>query len=433
MTKSTIVWFREDLRLHDNPALSAAAASGQPVLCLYILEDGVPGQRPIGGAVRWWLAQSLRALDASLREKGARLTILRGDPAALVPKLAAATNATLLTWNRRYGEVERGVDAALKTRLTEAGVAVQSFNASLLYEPWTVTTKTGDPCRVFSPFWRAALATGEPGSPAPAPGSLVPAAADNLPGLDPLHVDELGLEPTQPDWAGGLRAEWQPGERGATSRLDAFLDGGLDGYGQGRNRPDLPSTSKLSPHLRFGEISIRQCWHAAKLAHEAGRTRASASDLETFLKELGWREFSYHLLFHNPALASQNFNRTFDIFPWRTDQSALRAWQRGNTGYPLVDAGMRELWTTGWMHNRVRMVSGEAPAARLAGRRGLVLGYAGGCRSGEQCRQLAVGGRLGRGRSPLLPDLQSFRAGREIRSRRRLCPQVDSRACAAAQ
>jgi deoxyribodipyrimidine photo-lyase len=353
-----IVWFREDLRLHDNPALSAAVEPGRPLLCVHVLEES-PALRPLGGAARWWLAQSLRALDRSLRGVGGALVVLRGDPGALIPALARAAGAARVVWNRRYGEAERTLDAAVKAALLADGVAAESFNARLLHEPWTVTTKTGSPVKVFTPFWRAAMAKGEPDAPLPAPAAITPAPFPDGHGLKPLSVEDLGLEPTTPDWAGGMRAEWTPGEDGARARLGRFLDQGLAGYDEARNRPDLPSTSKLSPHLRFGEISVRQCWHAARHAHAAGQTRASDADLDTFLKEIGWREFSYHLLFHNPALATTNFNTKFDAFPWRGDDTALKAWRRGLTGYPIVDAGMRELWTTGWMHNRVRMIVGS--------------------------------------------------------------------------
>ncbi len=192
------------------------------------------------------------------------------------------------------------------------------------------------------------------GPPLPAPARI--AAAPLPPGFHFLPIGDLGLEPTRPDWAGGLREEWTPGEDGARARLSAFLDGGLKGYAIDRNRPDRPASSKLSPHLRFGEISIRQCWRAARVAFDAGETGASDTDLDTFLKELGWREFSYHLLFHNPTLARTNYNVKFDAFRWRDDEAALEAWRRARTGYPMVDAGMRQLWTTGWMHNRVRMI-----------------------------------------------------------------------------
>jgi deoxyribodipyrimidine photo-lyase len=349
-----LLWFRDDLRLSDNPALQAACGRG-PLLCLYVFDDA-PERRALGGASRWWLSRSLTALSRAIAAKGGELLVLRGDPAELIPRVVAETGTGFVAWNRRYEATAVALDKALKSKLTAAGVGVESFSASLLNEPWQVTSKAGEPMRMFKPYWRAACARGEPPVPAPAPAALsrasLPAGLREL----ALGVDALDLEPTAPDWAGGLRESWTPGEDGAHRRLDAFIGNALHGYRDGRDRPDLISTSRLSPHLRFGEIGPRQIWHATRTALETGETRGSAADAEKFLTELGWREFSYHLLFHHPALASENFNRRFDAFPWASDAAALRAWQRGLTGYPIVDAGMRELWTTGWMHNRVRMI-----------------------------------------------------------------------------
>jgi deoxyribodipyrimidine photo-lyase len=355
MTAASLHWFRDDLRLADNPALAAAVAHG-PTLCLYILDEGGT-RRPLGGASRWWLSRSLAALESALAEKGAGLVILRGDPAILLPRVAAAAKIDLITWSRRYDGDSVSLDGRIKAELAAAGRKVTSFNAALLNEPWQVTTKTGDPMKVFTPYWRAARALGEPPAPLPAPdriAALTPPAE-----LAALAVSraELALEPTRPDWAGGLRAAWTPGEAAAAASLHAFLAGPLDGYGDGRNRPDYVSTSRLSPHLRFGEIGPRQIWHATRSAVDSGAAAANPADAEKFLAEIGWREFSYHLLFHNPTLARDNYNRRFDAFPWRPDAAALAAWQRGATGYPIVDAGLRELWTTGWMHNRVRMIT----------------------------------------------------------------------------
>lgn len=352
-----IVWFRNDLRVADNPALIEAAAAGSPILCVFVHPAAPAAGRPLGGASRWWLAGSLRALAQTLGERGGRLDVLAGDPSVLIPDLARLSGAQAVFWNRRYGKAETDVDAAIKSALPNFGVTARSFNGHLLHEPWTITNKAGGPMKVFTPFWRTARASGAPTAPVPAPDRLRAAA---LPaGFEPLPIEALGLEPARPDWAGGLRQEWTRGEAGALARLERFLAHGLAGYAEARNRPDLPATSKLSPHLRFGEISTRQCWHAAEHAVASGQSRASAEDLEVFLKELGWREFSYHLLHHNPSLASANYTPRFDAFPWRDDAADLAAWQRGMTGYPIVDAGMRQLWATGWMHNRVRMIVGS--------------------------------------------------------------------------
>jgi deoxyribodipyrimidine photo-lyase len=354
MTTPSLHWFRDDLRLADNPALAAAVTAG-PTLCLYILDEG-EGRRPLGGAARWWLSRSLAALAASIEAKGGELVLMRGDPAELIPKIAAAAKIGVVTWSRRYEAPAIALDKALKAELTDAGVRVESFNGHLLNEPWEVESKIGEPMKVFTPYWRAARARGEPAAPKPAPKKIdAPALPASLKSLA-VSLADLALEPTKPDWAGGMRAEWTPGEAGAKTRLSKFLTGQLSGYGEGRNRPDYLSTSKLSPHLRFGEIGPRQIWHATQAAVQSGEAAGSAADAEKFLSEVGWREFSYHLLFYNPDLATQNYNRRFDDFPWKADAKALRAWQRGQTGYPVVDAGMRELWTTGWMHNRVRMI-----------------------------------------------------------------------------
>jgi deoxyribodipyrimidine photo-lyase len=346
-------WFRNDLRLADNPAL-LAAAEAERLVTLFIDETD-SGLRARGGAARWWLHHSLARLDESLAARGGRLVIARGEARMLVPAIAGALGADLVTWSRRYGGAERDLDGAIKAGLRDAGIRAESFNNHLLHEPWQIRSKAGGPMRVFSPFWRAACAMGPPAMPLPAPARLPPPGpCPALPGESAL--DALALLPTGPDWAGGLRAAWVPGEAGAAARLDAFLDGGLAGYAGNRDRPDLAATSRLSPHLAFGEISPRQVWHAVEFAARAGRSPASGRDVEKFLAELGWREFSYHLLYHYPDLATANYQRKFDAFPWQEDGVALAAWRRGRTGYPIVDAGMRELWQTGTMHNRVRMI-----------------------------------------------------------------------------
>jgi deoxyribodipyrimidine photo-lyase len=355
----SLVWFREDLRLADNPALEAAVAHGARVVCVYIHDDESEGLRMLGGASRWWLGRSLASLTSDLEARGAQLHVFHGAAGAIIERIAKETEASAVFWNRRYGAAEREIDAKVKSSLQAQGIRCESFNGQLLHEPWEVTTQAGGPMKVFTPFWRAARALGEPALPRAAPsriaGAALPASLQSL----AVTIDSLGFEPSKPDWAVGIRAEWRPGEAGAHARLEAFLDGGLRGYGEGRNRPDRLSTSKLSPHLRFGEIGPRQIWHVAKTAVLSGESAAPESDLEKFLSEIGWREFAFHLLFHNPDLATRNYNAKFDVFGWRQDATALAAWKKGQTGYPLVDAGMRQLWTTGWMHNRVRMVVGS--------------------------------------------------------------------------
>ncbi|WP_293868062.1 deoxyribodipyrimidine photo-lyase [uncultured Alsobacter sp.] len=355
MSSPVLLWFRDDLRLADNPALEAALASGQPVVGLYILDEESPDLRPLGGAARWWLHHALADLAAALERRGTRLLLRRGAATEVVGSLLGEMSFSAVLWNRRYEAAAITVDTAVKTMVRAAGLRADSFNASLLYEPWAVRSKAGDPMKVFSPFWRAALASGEPPSPVASAASRAPLApAGHFDALASLPLVALGLLPATPDWAGGLRETWRPGEDGAQERLAAFLDDELKGYADGRDRPDMPSTSRLSPWLRFGNIGPRQIWHAAASAVEQGA--ASHRDLAKFHAELGWREFSYHLLHAFPDLARSNFQAKFDAFPWRDDPPALAAWQRGRTGYPLVDAGLRQLWHTGWMHNRVRMV-----------------------------------------------------------------------------
>lgn len=343
-----IVWFRDDLRLADHPALARAAATGAPVICLYIREEPAQGQRPLGAAARWWLAGSLRALDGALRGMGQRLVLRSGAASDVIPAVIAASGARTVLWNRRYDAGGIAVDTAIKADLAARGIAVASLPGNLLREPWEVKSGAGDPMKVFTPFWRAHQRLGDIREPLRRPTALTPFSG----ALASEDLSSWDLEPTKPNWASGFPGTWTPGEAGAQTALAAFLAGSLGGYADNRDRPDRPSTSRLSPHLRFGEISPVQIWHQAHMAAglDGGR------DLAKFLAEIGWREFAYHLLFHWPDLSERSFQTRFDQFPWRSDTAALTAWQRGRTGYPLVDAGMRQLWQTGWMHNRVRMV-----------------------------------------------------------------------------
>ena len=354
---AAIVWFRDDLRLADNPALTAGVASGHPLICLYVLDEESEGVRPLGGAAKWWLHGALEELEGSLHRVGGELVIMRGKSAFLLERAAIETGATSVFWNRRYDGASRAIDAKIKATLTARGIAVESFCANLLHEPWTIKTAAGEPFRVFTPFWRAERSALEPTAPLPSPKRLTRHA---LPASIKRHIrtlTSLKLEPRAPDWAGGLRAAWQRGEKAGVARLSEFLESGLPDYATDRDRPDKTATSRLSPYLRFGNVSPRQVWQAAETAVSSGASRASARDLEKFRAELGWREFSYHLLFHHPQLASENFEPRFVRMRWRHDPPALRVWRRGLTGYALVDAGMRELWSTGWMHNRARMVA----------------------------------------------------------------------------
>ncbi len=354
-SRPALLWFREDLRLADNPALKAAVATGQPLICIYVSDAESGGLRPPGGAARWWLHGALAALDASLKARGGMLHILRGPAAPIIERLTADNDVSAVFWNRCYEAAGRAIDAAIKSALKARGIDAESFNGALLHEPWTVAGKSGTPFRVFTPFWRAACAKGEPAAPLKAPDTLVFHPHPKLAGA--VALADLHLEPLKPDWASGLRPSWTPSEAGARAALEHFLHNNLAGYAANRDRPDMASTSRLSPFLHFGHLSPRQVWHASQAAVASGASKASCADLEKFFSELGWREFSYHLLFHHPDLATDNFQSRFDAMPWRQDAPALRAWQCGRTGYPIVDAAMRELWATGWMHNRTRMVA----------------------------------------------------------------------------
>lgn len=350
-----IVWFRDSLRLADNAALSAAAATGAPVICLYVLDEESPAlapprHRPLGGALRWWLAQSLKALATSLAPYGQVLVLRRGDSALAIANIARASGACAVYWPRIATQPQIALADSVTSALASIGVETKECAGDLLVEPERIRNAQGAGIRVFTPFWKRVVALGAPPSPLPAPKAIRAGPA--------LANDDLAswqLEPRHPDWAEGLRETWTPGEKGAQQRLDRFIANGLKGYATLRDRPDKPNTSRLSPHFRFGEISPRQVWHAVSFALEAGH--ATITDANKFLAELGWREFSRHLLFDHPALSVENLQRSFDSFPWRDDPDALEKWQRGQTGYPIVDAGMRELWRTGTMHNRVRMVA----------------------------------------------------------------------------
>ena len=341
---STLVWLRDDLRLDDNPALAEAAALGSPLTVVYVLDEVSPGVRPLGGAVKWWLHHSLESLAADLEAAGSRLLLRRGPADRIIRGLADETGATRLLWNRRYGGPERAIDAGLKDWAAGRQLSASSFQASLMFEPWTVRTGSGGPYKVFTPFWRACLDAAEPRQPLDAPRRLPESEA----------LQSWGLLPHGPDWSAGLAAEWTPGEAGAHGRLEDFLAGPAADYGTGRDVPGVEGTSRLSPHLRFGEISPFRVWHALRERFP----RHAPTDVGIFRSELGWREFCWQLLYENPQLSTRNYRPDFDRFAWQTPSDAeLQAWQRGRTGYPLVDAGMRQLWQTGWMHNRVRMAA----------------------------------------------------------------------------
>jgi deoxyribodipyrimidine photo-lyase len=351
MLHTTLVWFRHDLRLDDNPALLAAAARGCVVpVFIWAPDEEAPWQP--GAASRWWLHQSLESLAANLEKLGCSLVIRRGPTLDALRKLAKETAATHAVWNRRYEPAVVKRDTAIKQALTEDGLTAESFGGGLLYEPVHVATKQGKPYQVFTPFWRALLARDEPAEPQAAPRRLKPASGKPL---KSVTVEDLDLLPAI-DWAGTMRKTWSPGEAGAGKRLKAFLAKPLADYGSGRDRPDHAGTSSLSPHLHFGEISPRRVWHAVRAAAGGKPAAKLAGSPEVYLRELGWREFANHLLYHFPHTPEAPLRADYARFPWADDPVGLRAWQRGRTGFPIVDAGMRQLWATGWMHNRVRMI-----------------------------------------------------------------------------
>ncbi|MBD8898543.1 deoxyribodipyrimidine photo-lyase [Rhodanobacter sp. DHG33] len=358
MTKSfptnhdtALVLFRRDLRLTDHPALAAACAEHECVLPLYLHSSHEEAPWSPGGASRWWLHHSLEALQRRLAAQQAVLHIAQGDCLPMLRALIATSGARTVYWSRRYEPTAIAHDTALKLALRGEGITVHSVPGNLWCEPWQLATMEGQPYRVFTPFWRK-LRTQLP-TEAPLPEAH---ARDwmQLPGSLPL--DTLELLPRIP-WSAGLAEHWQPGEAGALELLDVFADDALADYAGGRDLPARHGTSRLSPHLHFGEITPRQILYALQAC--AGRMDARRRpDLEPYLRELGWREFAHHLLYHFPKTPTENFNSRFDAFHWADDNPAfLRRWQQGRTGIPLVDAGMRELWHTGWMHNRVRMIA----------------------------------------------------------------------------
>ncbi|MBN2405872.1 MAG: deoxyribodipyrimidine photo-lyase [Coriobacteriia bacterium] len=351
MTRRAIVMFRNDLRLADNQSLSAALASAERIIPVYIHAPIAHGDWPQGSASRSWLARSLASLDADLRARGSRLIIRTGDPNQILPSLAAETLAGELHLARRHGPALRRAEASVVAHLAGAGLEVHSHEAALLRRPDDLRNNQGEPYRMFTPFYRAAQQLGEPASPLPAPSHL-PAPEVWPNGLPPEAV----LEPGDRAHLGSDDG-WQPGETGAHARMRLFFDELVGSYIEGRDRPDIDGSSRLSAHLSFGEIGARQLWHAASDALAAGGGDIGQAQVTAFVRQLYWREFAYHLLVNFPLTPEQPLHERFASFPWADDPEGMSAWQEGRTGYPIVDAGMRQLAETGWMHNRVRMVA----------------------------------------------------------------------------
>jgi deoxyribodipyrimidine photo-lyase len=343
----TIVWFRADLRLADNPALTAAVARGGPVVPVFVWSPEDEGDWAPGAASRWWLHHSLERLDAALRARGARLILRSGPAAEVIPALAAECRAAAVIWARRYEPEAAATSRAVAVALKRNGVQVHEARGNLLLEPEEISTKDGRPFQVFTPFWTAAQ-TRQGGV---ALATRAPQTISALPKWPrSVALDSLALKPRL-NWAGGLAEDWTPGEAGARAAFKRFAGGAVRDYTTGRDIPSSRGTSRLSPYLHFGELSARQAWHASLAS-----TGSSAKGAAAFRRQLAWRDFAHHLLHHFPATTDHSLREQFGAFPWRRDSRALKAWQRGETGYPIVDAGMRELWHTGWMHNRVRMV-----------------------------------------------------------------------------
>jgi deoxyribodipyrimidine photo-lyase len=347
-----IVWLRDDFRLDDQSALHAAA--DRPALHVYVHDDSARNGRPLGGAPKWRLAQSLKAMAERLAARGGRLDIMPGKADATILALAGAGNARRVLWTRRYEAASIALDASVKTRLRERGVEALSFNGRLMREPWEVAKPDGALSGIFSAFWRRHRALPPLPVPSEAPDRLTPAP---WPAGAPerVAIEALRLTPTKPDWSGELALGEASGEAGALAALGRFVDGALSSYAEGRDLTAPESTSRLSAHLRFGEISTRRA--AAAVETAAAARPGLQRDGEKFLAELGWRDFAAALLYRHPDLATRPLRREFEHFPWREDEAAFRAWAHGRTGYPIVDAGMRQLWRTGYMHNRVRMIA----------------------------------------------------------------------------
>ena len=355
MTEPVILWFRNDLRLHDHPGVSAALKSGRPILPLYIWDE-TASARPMGSAARWWLRHSLHALDEALQKLQSRLIVCEGHSALILAHICGKYKVKTVYCSDSFDPVRQVSDAEAENHLNDQHIALKIVNSTLLAPPNTLKTKSDQPYRVFTPFGRAMVDRGFTSV------DKLPASTDGpwpapqtWPESLPLKALPLGSHtPSGRDWASGF-AVFTPGEKGAKAALDHFIENGLHDYAEGRDRPDREATSRLSPHLRFGEISPQRVLYDIEDA--ARHDRRLAEGAAKFRTELLWREFSYGLLAQQPRLHQVNFRNDFNRFPWRDDDKGFAAWTRGETGYPLVDAGMRQLWQTGWMHNRVRMVA----------------------------------------------------------------------------
>jgi len=340
--RPVLLWFRRNLRLSDNAALISAAESGRPVIPLYVVDE-----QDSGNAGRWWLHHSLASLDQDLQKLGSSLVLRSGSPRDVLSDIAEQSGAQALYYTRRYEPASRHQEEEVHAALG-ARMHIGAFDDGLLHHPAAVKTKNGTPYRVFTPFWKSSAGRGEPQPPLPVPESIH--VVDTA--LESSSLTRLGLLPLSPDQSRGFQDSWEPGEAGGLKRIDD-LESTLGNYADHRDRPDIDGTSRLSPHLHFGEVSVRQIWQAVRQLEMPLQAETGG---EALLRQLYWREFSTYLLFHFPNLPAKPLRHEFENFPWSKNESLLHAWQRGTTGYPIVDAGMRELRQTGWMHNRVRMI-----------------------------------------------------------------------------
>lgn len=350
MNNPILFWYRQDLRVTDLPGLLAAVGTGRPVIPCYIFDENAAGEWSPGAASRWWLHHSLGALHADLQKLGTGLVLRRGNTREVLLSLARETGASSVYCSRQYEPWASEQESRLHSELAKDDIELKRYQGSLLFEPESIKNQSGLPFKVFTPFWRACRREPMPDRPQAEPQGAH--WHEQLPASDDLASWQL--TPESPDWAASWQEFWQPGSTGASDRIARFFREGIRNYSDGRNHPALDTTTRLSPHLHFGEISPRQVWHAAMEAL-AGEPILQ-DEIDKFLSEMGWREFSHHLLSHFPTMPQAPFKGQFDDFPWLGTPAQLKAWQQGQTGYPIVDAGMRELWQTGYMHNRVRMV-----------------------------------------------------------------------------
>jgi deoxyribodipyrimidine photo-lyase len=347
MSHPTLVWFRNDLRLEDNPVLSAAAARG-PIIALYINDTSAANPSAMGGASRWWLQEALKDLSQNLAARGGKLVLRQGEPLTIIPELVKATDTKAVMWARCYEPALSKRDAKLAEKLTQMGISCTMHKSFLLHEPETIKTNGGTPFKVYTPFSKACLTAQQPEKSLPVPKKIesLDVAGDQL--------QDWKLVPSKAVWPAGLGAAWVPTEAAAQKHVQNFIHNALVGYKTERDRMDHEGTSRLSPYLHFGQISPCQLWHTVQLA--LAHNPAAQAHAERYLLEILWREFSWHLLFHFPHMLNAPLMQSFTKFPWHTNALALKAWQKGQTGYPVVDAAMRQLWQTGWMHNRARMI-----------------------------------------------------------------------------